>query len=263
MARAAAKTKVAQKKVYLCGPMTGYPNFNFDAFNAAAKDLRDAGFNVINPAESHGGDQTLAWEEYLSWDLDQIRTCDLLVVLPGWQDPGATGARIEIPYAVAHSIPVHEFGWFVTDFVGPRLDTRDGSPRDFVKRITTGDNFGWVDPRVESKSALVEADSLINGPRRNDYDHPMENFGRIVRLWNALLHEKLHSPITEEEHAMMMMQVKQARLLHSPGHRDSYVDIAGYVGTYEMLAERRASEAAYHDALKGLIDSLHKEEEEE
>jgi hypothetical protein len=39
------------KKIYLSGPMTGLPDLNFPAFNAAASALRAKGLNVINPAE--------------------------------------------------------------------------------------------------------------------------------------------------------------------------------------------------------------------
>lgn len=38
-------------RIYVSGPMTGKPEFNYPAFNAAAKRLRDEGHFVINPAE--------------------------------------------------------------------------------------------------------------------------------------------------------------------------------------------------------------------
>lgn len=47
-------------KVYVAGPMRGIPEFNFPAFNLAAKNLRADGHVVFNPAERdnerHGTD---------------------------------------------------------------------------------------------------------------------------------------------------------------------------------------------------------------
>ena len=40
------------------------------------------------------------------------------------------------------------------------------------------------------------------------------------------------------KHALYMIQVKVARLLNSPEHVDSIVDIAGYANTYNMILER-------------------------
>lgn len=38
-------------KIYIAGAMRGIPYFNYPAFNAAAKKLRDEGHIVFNPAE--------------------------------------------------------------------------------------------------------------------------------------------------------------------------------------------------------------------
>ena len=38
-------------KLYIAGPMRGYPEFNFPAFHAAAKNLREQGHYVFSPAE--------------------------------------------------------------------------------------------------------------------------------------------------------------------------------------------------------------------
>jgi hypothetical protein len=42
--------------------------------------------------------------------------------------------------------------------------------------------------------------------------------------------------ITAYDAAMMMLLVKVARLMHSPGHQDSHIDIAGYASISEEIA---------------------------
>ena len=38
-------------KIYIAGPMRGYENFNFPAFDAAAQLYRAIGYEVFNPAD--------------------------------------------------------------------------------------------------------------------------------------------------------------------------------------------------------------------
>lgn len=80
------------KRIYIAGPMTGLPDFNYPAFNAAAARLRALGFEVENPAENpepHCG----SWLGYMRMAIRQISQCDGVVLLPGWQQ--SKGARIE------------------------------------------------------------------------------------------------------------------------------------------------------------------------
>ena len=89
--------------VYIAGPMTGYVNHNFDAFNRAAEHLRSKGYNVVNPAELDSG---LSQEElrktphhvFMRRDIDILLGCDLIYLLPGWDH--STGATLE--FAVAN-----------------------------------------------------------------------------------------------------------------------------------------------------------------
>ena len=74
---------------------------------------------------------------------------------------------------------------------------------------------------------LEEADGLVNGVRSGAYGAPAVNHERIARLWNARLHEKLLEPLTPADVTALMRLVKEARLIATPGHHDSLVDIAG------------------------------------
>lgn len=76
----------------------------------------------------------------------------------------------------------------------------------------------------DAKQVLIE--------RREEYGSPVASFGRIARLWSAWL----NVDITPHDVAHMLIQLKQARLAHSPEHADSMLDIAGYAGCLAELA---------------------------
>jgi hypothetical protein len=84
-----------------------------------------------------------------------------------------------------------------------------------------------------SESILEEAQRIIFGQRNADYGHPRENFKNIADLWTAFKGVEF----TPMDVALMMIQVKVARLESGVYHRDSVTDIAGYAGTIERLQE--------------------------
>ena len=101
-------------RVYLAGPMTGIPQFNYPAFIAMADRLRASDFDVVSPAELDDPDDRAAalaspdgrmlaytegtgktWGDFLSRDVKLLSDNGIkaVVVLPGWQQ--SRGARLE------------------------------------------------------------------------------------------------------------------------------------------------------------------------
>ncbi len=79
-------------RVYIAGPMTGRPDFNYPAFHAQAARLREFGYDVVNPAESPEP-PCKSWEGYMRMALAQLVTCEAICLLPGWAE--SRGALIE------------------------------------------------------------------------------------------------------------------------------------------------------------------------
>lgn len=81
-------------RVYLSGAMSGIPDFNFPAFHRWAASLRASGYEVVNPAELDEADpHEMTWEQYLRRDIGHLVTCDMIAMIPGWEQ--SRGARLE------------------------------------------------------------------------------------------------------------------------------------------------------------------------
>jgi len=99
-------------KLYLAGPMTGYPQFNFPLFFEAAEVARAAGYDVVSPAEldqENNEDYELAinspdgalgstqqtYGDYLARDVKIIADDGVegIIFLPRWEE--SKGARLE------------------------------------------------------------------------------------------------------------------------------------------------------------------------
>ena len=88
---------------------------------------------------------------------------------------------------------------------------------------------------------LQRAHDTIHGQRQADYGDKLQNFSQIAMLFQGTLAMKLlpHAEITAEDVALLMMQVKIARLAKSPDHADSILDVAGYAGCFDNLQMER------------------------
>lgn len=105
------------KRIYIAGPMTGLPNFNYGVFNAAAAMLRAAGHLVENPAENaapHCG----TWLGWMRLGVAQLVQCDAVYMLEGWEC--SRGARLEHQLAVGLGLQVLHAGAVAGDAQGDR-----------------------------------------------------------------------------------------------------------------------------------------------
>lgn len=81
------------------------------------------------------------------------------------------------------------------------------------------------------KFMLQKAHETIYGDRQQEYGPAGENFQNIADMWSVVL----KTEVTKEQVALCMMQVKIARLMNTPNHFDSWMDIAGYAGCKEKM----------------------------
>jgi hypothetical protein len=79
------------------------------------------------------------------------------------------------------------------------------------------------------------ATARVTRDRGSVYGHPVDNFGRIQALKDQVRDCK--DPHTRE--VLEMLCVKIARLVETPDHIDSFIDIAGYARTGVMCINRK------------------------
>ena len=105
-----------KKRIYISGPMSGIPEFNFPAFFEAQKLLEAKGWEVFNPAEKDAegtvpddpafasGDAPMLmangfdFQGAFRWDLNHVLNANAIYMLKGWEH--SPGARAEWETAV-------------------------------------------------------------------------------------------------------------------------------------------------------------------
>jgi hypothetical protein len=89
---------------------------------------------------------------------------------------------------------------------------------------------------------LQEANKAV-ADRGDSYGKPSENFERIAELWGGYTGTYFEA----DDVGIMMMMVKISRIMETPNHIDSWVDIAGYAAvTAEAIADSEDT-APHHE----------------
>lgn len=99
-------------KLYLAGPMTGYPDNNLAQFAKYAQLLRYRGYDVINPGEF---DQSLLYDVLILEGLRALRECDGVAVHGKWR--ASEGVQGEVAYARTRAMPIRPW-WYWDLFNG-------------------------------------------------------------------------------------------------------------------------------------------------
>ena len=86
-----------------------------------------------------------------------------------------------------------------------------------------------------NKNQLLDACKVALNSRGQHYGKVLENHNRIAKIWSLIL----GSEVTEEQVALMMVGLKVARLIETPDHQDSILDIAGYAAVMSECIEEK------------------------
>lgn len=88
------------RRLYVAGPMSGYPECNYPLFNRVAEDLSRLGYEVVNPASFGEGRH---YVDFIREDLRMMLDCDGVALLDLWWE--STGARNEVQVAGLLKMP--------------------------------------------------------------------------------------------------------------------------------------------------------------
>lgn len=88
---------------------------------------------------------------------------------------------------------------------------------------------------------IDEAKTIVDGKRQEDYGNMNDSFLRIAGLWSAYL--GIHVDKFDVAKMMILLKVSRAK---NGNHRDSYVDIVGYVECVDkLLCQDQANTEAF------------------
>jgi hypothetical protein len=202
-----------RRPIYIAGPMRGIEKYNFPAFDAAAEQLYNQGWEPVNPADldralgydpdeaPEGFDWTLIpaelpLKDIVKKDLEALQQCDAIYMLPGWERSKGAKAELAVALWLGHEV------------------------------LFEGDNTEFDDGEEEN-DVLMIAYRLTSGDRQASYGPPDQDFARTAGMWNSLFGDKLIGKFEPKDVALAMILLKASRQIHQK-KRDNWVDIAGY-----------------------------------
>jgi len=166
------------KTAYLSGPMRGLFQWNFDAFDRNAAFLRDAGWNIISPAEvdrSLGFDETDPTAVFTDDDFQvairrdyiALTEADAIIFMPGWEK--STGAKMESDFANVLKLERYRVdadkdyleAETVIGFTGYAQSGKDTIAKEFVDKLGY-ERVGFADSLKQILYALNPRVELFN-----------------------------------------------------------------------------------------------------
>ena len=99
-------------RIYIAGPMRGYPNFNYPKFNDYAESHRadldgvhhvEIGAGYGTPEQINADPALLA--EVMAAEIHALETCDAIYLLDGWHK--SEGALKELATAISYRLKIY------------------------------------------------------------------------------------------------------------------------------------------------------------
>jgi len=119
----------------------------------------------------------------------------------------------------------------IGDIIATTLTTCSNPEQSYWDESERGEHIANArNTGMDRAAVLSAAGEAVNGSRDQDYGSPEQSFEKIAGLWNAYLDRHPNEPgyLEPWDVAAMLALLKVARIRRSPGHRDSWVDLAGY-----------------------------------
>lgn len=92
------------QKVYISGKITGTNDY-LQRFATAEKELKDQGYQVVNPAyEGTKLPENATYDDYMKLSFALLKGCDVIYMLNGWKE--SPGANREYGYALAKGMEI-------------------------------------------------------------------------------------------------------------------------------------------------------------
>lgn len=224
--------------IYIAGPMTGLPGYNYPAFHAAERSLRDffQAKHIINAAKLNKAGTS--WKKCLVNDLKKLVHCDAMLVLQGWES--SKGARLEVYVGKMLDMAIYKFD----DDKNPTCIER------FYPRID-------VEAYDQEKSVALEAHNLVNGDRQSSYGTPEVHFSSIAEVWTVLFKDLLKSGVSIPPNfvALAMASLKLIRETNKHS-RDNCVDGCGYLEIANRLScvfDKQPSDILFPGSIVGRL----------
>jgi len=104
-----------------------------------------------------------------------------------------------------------------------------------VRNLPREESSGPSNPMMTPQEIADYAVSLVTGNRQDDYGHPLDDFTKAGKIWEAIL----GIPVSAEQVALCMVGVKIAREVNRQ-KLDNAVDGIGYFLTLTMVQQERA-----------------------
>lgn len=163
-----------RERVYLSGPMTGYPEFNRAAFEIQSAWLRGSGRydEVVDPITEDlrvYGSWELAkaadWKEHLARDVALVPTCQVIALMEGWEK--SNGARLELEVALGFNLEVQ----LVLTSPGPSwapFSLYTLTPREALARLREAQRAAELTDAVEVR--VIQQGTLVSEEDYQLYD---------------------------------------------------------------------------------------------